>query len=66
VLADIVGELARIKACYNLDKASDGVQDHLVMWGDQMSQAERQDWEQTQNDLKEGMESLGCPSFTGN
>jgi hypothetical protein len=72
-LGEVCRELARISACYHLDKAADQIadqiQDSLVLGGDTMNEADRKRFEQGLNDLKRGWRTsaaripaeAGCP-----
>jgi hypothetical protein len=55
VLGEVCGELARISACYNLDRAADRIKDERVIDPD--------DYHLKKNyeDVTKAMENLGCP-----
>lgn len=63
MLSKIVGELARIAACFDLKQASEQFQDSSVLVGTDNEQA-RKMYEEGQKKLREAMARLGCPPMT--
>jgi hypothetical protein len=60
MLSKIVGELARIAACYDLKEASDDFRDSAVMGGAEDPGAQER-YQEGQQKLQDAMNRLGCP-----
>jgi hypothetical protein len=60
VLGKVVGELARIAACYDLKEAQENFQDAAVLDGS----TDTDQYEQGQENLKNAMGRLNCPGRT--
>jgi len=62
ILNEIVGELARISACYDLKQASENFQDSAVMGGAD-DPGSREKYEEGQQNIENAMKGLRCPDI---
>jgi len=60
MLADLCSKLAKISACGSMENAVEGITDHLVLYGDKMSQDEISNLEKQKGELIKGMGRFGC------
>jgi hypothetical protein len=61
MLNELVGELARIAACYDLKQSSNDLQDMSALYRSEMEEGEQKYLDEARENLKQGMERLGCP-----
>jgi len=60
ILIETCATLAKILACFTMKQALDALNDHITMYGDQMSAAALQDLYKQRDALEAGMKSNGC------